>query len=275
MTEKRYDYPPIAPVPSQPLQPLSSGVSDATDSVPPPPLTDKRWSLLAAAGFTVLTALLTLGGGLLSATLSKLPTVRGLTPDARGAITGGLLIGSYLLLLGAVWLSARASGLTLANAVGIRRVSLLPTLAVAIAVALGARMLTGVYAMVLQAAGFKLPIEDLDPTRILPSTPLGITLTLVLACLIAPFVEEVVFRGVLLSALNDRWGRGIAVVGSSAVFAALHVLPYAIPPIFVLAVVLGRLFLSSRSLWSSIASHAAFNTIGIVAVYALKWAGVV
>jgi len=275
------DYPPIAPLPAH-AQPPIPAPAPAPASTPPasghvaePPLTEKHWSLLAAAGFTALTALLTLGGGLGSATLARLPLVKALGADARGAIVGSVLIGSYMLLLGAVWLSARASGFSLAAAVGMRRVPIAPTLGVALVVAIGARMLTGLYAVVLQAAGFSLPVEDLDPTRLLPSTPLGVALTLGLACLIAPLVEEVVFRGILLSALHDRWGRTVAVLGSSAVFAALHVVPYSIPPIFVLALVLGRLFLTSRSLWTSIASHAVFNTIGIVAVYALKWAGVV
>jgi hypothetical protein len=139
--------------------------------------------------------------------------------------------------------------------------------------ALGARLLVGVYGALLEVLGVWLPGSDIDPTRLLPMTPLGIALTVLLACVAAPVVEEIVFRGVLLSALRDRWGSAAGIGVSSAVFALVHVVPFAVPPIFVLAIALGRLFVRTRSLWVPIAAHALFNGIGVAALYGARAAG--
>ena len=54
----------------------------------------------------------------------------------------------------------------------------------------------------------------------------------------------------------------------------MHVSPYAIPPIFVLALVLGWLFVRTRSLTVCIVAHSVFNGLGLAAFYALKSIGV-
>ncbi|HSK47448.1 MAG TPA: CPBP family glutamic-type intramembrane protease, partial [Coriobacteriia bacterium] len=198
-----YDFPSTPPLPPDQLPPIALQVSE-------PPLTEKRWSLAAALGFTVLTAAVTLGGGLLSAVLSAIPMVEGLSADAQGAITGSVLILAYGLLILAVWLAARRSGLDFAPAVGLRPVPVLATLGVALGIAFGARFLAGLYGLLLEALGVQLPGQNLDPTTLLPQTALGIALTIILACVVAPVAEELVFRGVLLSALHDRWGSTVA-----------------------------------------------------------------
>ena len=100
----------------------------------------------------------------------------------------------------------------------------------------------------------KVPEQELDPTRLLGSSPLGIALTFALACVLAPIAEEVVFRGALLSAFRSRWGDATAIALSALAFALVHVSPFVIPPIFVFALILGWLFVRTRSLW--VCGHA-------------------
>jgi membrane protease YdiL (CAAX protease family) len=74
---------------------------------------------------------------------------------------------------------------------------------------------------------------------------------------IAPFVEELLFRGLLLPAWAARWGAGKAVVVSSLVFALLH--PNEPLGAFAFSAVLGIAFLVSGSLWLPFLAHAAGN----------------
>ena len=53
---------------------------------------------------------------------------------------------------------------------------------------------------------------------------LGIAIFGVSSVVIAPVVEEYLFRGVALDALRSRYGVVVAVVGSSAVFGGIHLL---------------------------------------------------
>ncbi len=135
------------------------------------------------------------------------------------------------------------------------------------------RLAAGVWGVMLQYFEVALPGQDIDPSRLFPPGFVGVTMAFLVAVVLAPLTEEIVFRGILLSSLDRRWGSTVAIVGSSALFAAMHVSLYAIPPIFVLALILGWLFVRTRSLTVCIVAHAAFNGIGLAALYAAKAAG--
>ncbi len=90
----------------------------------------------------------------------------------------------------------------------------------------------------------------------------------VFAVVSAPFVEEVVYRGVLYPALARRTGRGAAVVIVSALFLYVHVDQYGgaiayLLPLGLLSVVLTSLRAYSGSLLPSFALHLLFNSIQV------------
>lgn len=89
-------------------------------------------------------------------------------------------------------------------------------------------------------------------------------LMLLYVIILAPIVEEVGFRGILLGFLRGRGVPGIAAVLITAVgFAALHT-QYTLPAIgavFILGLVLGWLRLASGSLGPPIIAHIAVNTL--------------
>lgn len=91
-------------------------------------------------------------------------------------------------------------------------------------------------------------------------------LLVVLAVCIAPFIEELVFRGVLLSGLARRMPIGWAMLLSAVVFGAAH-LPdfkfawFPVPELVLLGLALAWIRVRARSLWPSIATHATFNLI--------------
>lgn len=235
---------------------------------PEPPLTLMSWGVARAVSVTALGTAIILLCGLAAAWVAT----QGWSDAAAAAAMGAALIGGYLLMTVVVWGVARGAGYSLADAVGLRPAALAPLLSLAFGVALGARLLSGLWGVLLQYLGVNVG-RGIDPTTLLPSGPLGALLTVLAVCVLAPFAEEVIFRGVLLSALRERWGDRTAILVSSLAFASVHVLPVAMVPIFVLALILGRLYVKSRTLWLPIATHALFNSLGLIAIYLLKWSG--
>jgi membrane protease YdiL (CAAX protease family) len=118
------------------------------------------------------------------------------------------------------------------------------------------------------------PESPLPPTGEL----VGFALSLLAGALLAPFGEEVLFRGFATTA----WVRGVGirqgVIRAALVFALAHVLTTSgtdAGDAFGLAVVgfgtrvpiaiaLGWLFMRRRTIWASFGLHAAFNAILLV-----------
>jgi hypothetical protein len=82
------------------------------------------------------------------------------------------------------------------------------------------------------------------------------------ASLLAPFAEEVSFRGYVLSALRTRAAPGLAIAASALLFAAMHVDPVRFPAVFLLGLYLGWLAWRSGSVWPAVVAHAVNNGIG-------------
>lgn len=224
--------------------------------------------LWASFGVTAAAIVITLAGGLAAAWLSNLES-----ETARATGMGIALAAPYALTIVALWAIVAATGQSPAALLGLRPVPFRRVLALGVWVAVGARVLAAAWGVLLEVLGIELAGADIDPTALLPKGPIGIVFTVTVACVLAPVAEEMVFRGVLFPALARRWGAGFGTAVSAGLFAAIHVYPFAIPPIFVLAIVLARLYVRSGSLWVPIAAHALFNGIGIGAVYLLRGAG--
>jgi hypothetical protein len=110
-----------------------------------------------------------------------------------------------------------------------------------------------------------------DISQIGAATPLVLRLVLVAAVIsIGPIVEELLFRGVLLSALLQKCRAGWAITISAAVFALVH-LPgleyqwFGLPDLLLLAWALAWLRLRSGSIWPSVAAHALNNLLAAAA----------
>ncbi len=89
-----------------------------------------------------------------------------------------------------------------------------------------------------------------------------------LAVSLGPLVEELLFRGVLLSALLPRCGTPLAALLSAAAFAAIH-LPglhwqwYALPQLIGLGLALVWLRLRYQSLWPAVVTHGTHNALAL------------
>lgn len=90
---------------------------------------------------------------------------------------------------------------------------------------------------------------------------------IVCICLLAPWVEELLFRGVIMNRLNrqgkDPW-RGILL--SALMFGLIHVNPVQVFFGFLMGIALGWIAWHTRSLWPAIVAHALNNTMSVAEI---------
>jgi len=105
-------------------------------------------------------------------------------------------------------------------------------------------------------------------------------LVLAVVAVAAPLIEEIIFRGMLLSILRRSLSRWPAILISAAIFSAIHLLdPNAIaviPGLFLLGIALGWVALRRGNLSLAIAMHSGINLLAAVTLLygdsLLKWA---
>jgi len=90
-----------------------------------------------------------------------------------------------------------------------------------------------------------------------------VVLVLVVA-LGAPIIEELVYRGLILQALQSRLNDWLALVIGSAWFALIHLQPVELPGLFAFALVLGICFQRTGRLGMSVFAHIGFNAAGLL-----------
>jgi CAAX protease family protein len=104
--------------------------------------------------------------------------------------------------------------------------------------------------------------------------PWAVALLFVMAGIMAPFLEEALFRGVLLPALRNRMGFVPAALLVTALFTGLHAVQTGgyVPALAAIAIVgylLAWLREASGSLWPSVLFHMGFNFTALLPVLLL------
>ena len=88
-------------------------------------------------------------------------------------------------------------------------------------------------------------------------------LVILAVVILAPIAEEIFFRGVVFNALLREGGRRWAYIGSSALFAVIHVSLVALVPIFLLGLALAWIYQRTGNLLAPMAMHATVNAISV------------
>jgi uncharacterized protein len=94
--------------------------------------------------------------------------------------------------------------------------------------------------------------------------PARFAASLAVMAILAPVVEETVFRGLLYGWLAGRWGSLAGWLVSSLLFAAAHVEPAHVILVLPLGLWFGWLRRRSDSLWPSLVAHMANNGLAVV-----------
>jgi len=96
--------------------------------------------------------------------------------------------------------------------------------------------------------------------------PFGIIIASFIALIIAPFTEEIFFRGFMLQTISKNISPTWGVILTTMIFAAVHFEFQSIMPLLILSLVLNILFIKTKSLWTGIVFHVMNNTIAFIVV---------
>jgi uncharacterized protein len=92
---------------------------------------------------------------------------------------------------------------------------------------------------------------------------------LLAGAILAPIVEEFLFRGLLYRYLRNRRSRAFAIVLTSGLFAIAHLVPPLIPSLFVFGIFLAWVVERYGSLYPAMALHSLNNLTSILVVYSI------
>ena len=83
-------------------------------------------------------------------------------------------------------------------------------------------------------------------------------------CVIAPLMEELFFRGVVLKAASQHWGVASGVFVSAFVFGIIHFQNYETIPLVVFGILLALATVKTGRLGSAIIAHMVFNSVSLI-----------
>lgn len=110
---------------------------------------------------------------------------------------------------------------------------------------------------------FQVPVEPQQAVRVMQNA--GSRLDLIVhglaAIFIAPFVEELVFRGIIYPVAKQNGSRTLALWGTSIFFALTHGSLMIVMPLTVLAIILTFLYETTNNLLAPIITHSLFNAV--------------
>ena len=89
-------------------------------------------------------------------------------------------------------------------------------------------------------------------------------LLVLMVCVGAPIVEEIVYRGLLQRSFSARTSQIVAWLVVAAWFALIHFRPIEYPGLFVFALVTGACLMLTDRLGMSWATHIGFNVTGLL-----------
>ena len=171
----------------------------------------------------------------------------GLMPSTGRTIVRAAVLAVYYSLQLAVfaWLAAR-HGATLWAAFGLgdraaapqaggtseaEAPSMAGSLGLVLVLFVGTEAFAIMYGLLMQTAGLTQPARlSSDLSEVFGSGGAGLLLSVALVALVAPFVEELAFRGVVMPVFGARWGMWPAIVASVGDLRRLPLQPLALRP---------------------------------------------
>lgn len=91
-----------------------------------------------------------------------------------------------------------------------------------------------------------------------------------LSCIVAPFVEEIIFRGIIYTGLKTRFSVLSSIILSSLIFTLLHNELFALTGLFAFGFFLSYVFEKYQNLWLSIGIHFFNNFFTTIIILIVK-----
>lgn len=117
-----------------------------------------------------------------------------------------------------------------------------------------------VYVLILQKVfGIDAPPSKVD--ELVTSGNVSGNIIIIVTAIVAPFCEEVYFRGFLYPAFRKNFGVVLGIFLSSVLFAAAHLDLYSFFPIMVIGWILAYIYEKTKSIFPVIFLHSIYNLI--------------
>lgn len=134
---------------------------------------------------------------------------------------------------------------------------------------------TFAWQLMLRAVGHAPGLQNAIELFLATKTPGLRAFFIFFAVVLAPFAEEVLFRGLLLPLLVRRTGAAAGLLLTALGFAALHADAGTFIALGIFSVALSLAYARTGTLWVPVAMHALFNGTNLLLLLALARAGVV
>lgn len=266
----------MPPPPPAPPAPPATGEPPSPDS----PLTGVVLGPWGAIGFAMLIIALNLGLQAFAGSSWVGQGLRSLVVSVAGPnvperellvalLSGVVALIAYASMLAPAIVIARRRGVRFAEAFGFRRFRARAAVIGTLSLIVGGIAVTVYYNSWLRAIGVDPPSNTVPLVEGFGTGPIAMAVGFLLVGVVAPFVEEVTFRGVVFAGLRGRFGTAWAAVASGLLFGIVHLQPLETVPLAVIGIVLAWVFLSSKSLWPAIIAHGAYNVVVLSVALAL------
>lgn len=236
---------------------MSSVTTPVTPALAPPPL--QRFN---ARNFLVQASLVYVGWGVLKAWGIRISP----DPHLGEALLSSLVrLGLYLSLAGLVLRFIGQSELRLAAVLGrwplvLRWWRLVVLIGLLLLFSLGACVVSLTVESWLVPRSVELTLQATSVGALPSSLGVARLIDALVLLVVVPVVEEMVFRGLLLQRWALRWGLRPALLGSSLLFGCLH-RNVNFVGLTMFGLVMGVLYLKTRSLWVPIVCHCINNAM--------------
>jgi membrane protease YdiL (CAAX protease family) len=124
------------------------------------------------------------------------------------------------------------------------------------------------FLLFLNKCGLKIPINEQGSVVLFTKLSgfLPKFLFLVMVVVLAPIVEELVFRGVLYRAFRRELKCGAAAILTGVIFATLHFSAISLLPLLVFSILLAKSYDHFGNIWVPIVVHGAFNCNSLILI---------
>jgi membrane protease YdiL (CAAX protease family) len=177
-------------------------------------------------------------------------------------VFGSLSLHGSILL--GTWLHLRLRGAAWSGVFGFTKAPLWRAIALGLLAILLFMPVCTAYFEVLARAGIHLEPQTAVEEFSKAETQAGRVYLAVFAVLLAPLAEEVLFRGIIYSAVRDLGFPRTAFWISAVLFALIHMSVQIFLPILTLGLIFAWLYEKTGNLLSSITAHSAFNALNVV-----------
>ena len=99
------------------------------------------------------------------------------------------------------------------------------------------------------------------------SSSIDVALLFLSVAIVTPIVEELMFRGYILDAINRKHSDWTAIIWSSILFGLIHIDPFVVGQAFMGGIIYGWIRVRTGSLLPSIAGHMMWNMLALMLSY--------